>query len=284
MTEREHTTAKLARALEKIPGVPAGMIQRARDGYYHDYLSPLDTPEIKLVADLRELAGRPATPRNSRPLLRALANAVIDGQYDASKEESDEWARSPEGQQVMAELAGDTGVPAGGGIWITSTRGPDDQPVCQVTWDGLDWYAPVEDVRETAADLMTCAAYAEMMMTLVTRAKLPPEVVSQLTTEMLDGRDKRFFGAKATMTLTPAGSSKRKQPLVLLKRGSLSGELFPDEARAMALRWLAVAEATESDQLVSEALRATGVPAQTQERAFAYLRELRSPVKEGQRA
>lgn len=82
------------------------MIKRARDGYYHDFLSPLATPEIQLVADLRGLADRPATPRNSRPLLRALAKAVIDGQYDASKEKSDAWARSPEGQATFAELTG----------------------------------------------------------------------------------------------------------------------------------------------------------------------------------
>jgi hypothetical protein len=102
VSEREHTTVKLARALKAIPGVPPEMIQRARDGYYHDFLSPLDMPEVQLIADLRELADRPATPRNSRPLLRALAKAVTDGQYDASKEESDEWARSPEGQETMA--------------------------------------------------------------------------------------------------------------------------------------------------------------------------------------
>jgi hypothetical protein len=104
MTEREHTTAKLARALEAIPGVPEEMIERARTGHYHDYLSPLDFPEIQLVADLRELAARPGTPRNSRPLLRDLAKAVINGDHDASKEESDEWARSAEGRETMAAL------------------------------------------------------------------------------------------------------------------------------------------------------------------------------------
>jgi hypothetical protein len=95
MTEREHTATRLARALEKIPGVPADMIEQARNGHYHDYLSPLDTPEIQLVADLRALADLPATPRNSRPLLRALAAMVIDGQYDASDEERDgaRWER-----------------------------------------------------------------------------------------------------------------------------------------------------------------------------------------------
>ena len=74
----------------------------------------------------------------------------------------------------------------------------------------------------------------------------------------------------------PAGSTKRREALVLLKRGSQAGELNPDEARAMALRWLAVAEATESDQLVSEALRATGSDEAAAEKLFGYLRELRS--------
>jgi hypothetical protein len=106
MTEREHTTAKLARALEAVPGVPGAMIERARTGYYHDFMSPLDFPEIQLVADLRKLASAPATPRNSRPLLRALAKAVIDGDYDVSKAESDDWMRSPEGQEAFAAVTG----------------------------------------------------------------------------------------------------------------------------------------------------------------------------------
>jgi hypothetical protein len=103
----EHTTAKLARALSAIPGVPRDMIARAVDGYYHDYLSPLTFPEIQLVADLRELAGLPATPRDSRPLLRALAQSVIDGEHDATKEESDAWAASPEGQETLRQLNDD---------------------------------------------------------------------------------------------------------------------------------------------------------------------------------
>jgi hypothetical protein len=162
-----------------------------------------------------------------------------------------------------------------GGIWIVSTRGPDDEPVCQITWDGQDWYAPVEDVRETAADLMTCAAYAEMMMTLTVRLELPPETASAFATDMLRDRPKRFFGAKTTMTMLPAGDSRRRQPLVVLKRGSREAMLFPDEARDMAMAWFAVAEATESDQMVSEALRTMGIPAATQEHLFGYLRELR---------
>jgi hypothetical protein len=104
----EHTTVKLARALGEIPGVPKDMLQRAVDGYYHDYLSPLTFPEFQLVTDLRELAGSPATPRDSRPLLREMAQRVIDGEFDASKEESDAWAASPEGQETFRQLVTDS--------------------------------------------------------------------------------------------------------------------------------------------------------------------------------
>lgn len=107
MADAEHTTVKLAKALGGIPGVPQDMIRRAIDGYYHDFLSPLDFPEIQLVSDLRELASRPATPRNSRPLLRAMADQVIAGDFDATKAESDEWARSPEGRETFRQLADD---------------------------------------------------------------------------------------------------------------------------------------------------------------------------------
>ena len=162
-----------------------------------------------------------------------------------------------------------------GDIWIESTRGPDDEPACLITFGPLQCYAPVADVRQTAIDLVTCAAYAEMMMTLVVRVNLSASVVSQFATDLLSGAGRSFFGAKTTLTMLPAGSTKRREALVLLKRGSQEGALTPDEARTMALYWLAVAEATESDQLVSEALRATGSDDAAQEKVFGYLRKLR---------
>jgi hypothetical protein len=37
--------------------------------------------------------------------LNELAERVADGEFDASKEEADEWARSPSGQEVAAQLS-----------------------------------------------------------------------------------------------------------------------------------------------------------------------------------
>lgn len=161
-------------------------------------------------------------------------------------------------------------------LWIESTRGPDDEPVCGLTWGPLQWYAPVEDVRATALDLITCAAYAEMMMTMVLRVGVPPETASAFATDLLSGAGRTGFGRDTTVSMLPAGSSKRRAAFVLLDRGAQKGVLNPREAREMALYWFSVAEATESDQLVSEALRATGGDEGQAEKVFGYLRELRS--------
>lgn len=167
-------------------------------------------------------------------------------------------------------------------LWIESVRGPDDEPVCLITWAALQWYAPVAGVRETALDLVTCAAYAEMMMTLVTRAGVPAAAAAAFLSDVLSGRAKLYFGSRETITLLPAGSSKTGEPAVLLNRGSQRGSVTPGAARSMALQWLEVAEGTESDQMISEALRSLGPddgsdprrePGQV--KLFGYLRELR---------
>jgi hypothetical protein len=88
-----HTKDKLAAALTEI-GLTK-MAGRAAKGYYDDFLSSLATPTIQLVNDLAK-AGTPAA--------MALRQRVMDGDFDASREESEAWAASPEGQETMAEL------------------------------------------------------------------------------------------------------------------------------------------------------------------------------------
>jgi hypothetical protein len=68
---------------------------RARKDEFHDYRSPHALPEHVLVAELRKVGGRAAN---------AIRQRVIDGEFDATRAESDAWAASPEGQAVMGEL------------------------------------------------------------------------------------------------------------------------------------------------------------------------------------
>lgn len=89
-----HTKDKLAAELRKA-GLDA-MADKAATGYYHDYLSPLDFPEMQLEMDLR-LVGTPEA--------EALRKRHLNGEFDASKEESDAWVASPDGQAALAMLS-----------------------------------------------------------------------------------------------------------------------------------------------------------------------------------
>jgi hypothetical protein len=88
-----HTKDILAAELTKAD-LPE-MAAKAATGYYHDYLSPLATPCIQLAADLAA-AGTPAA--------LALRARHLNGEFDASAEESDDWAASPDGQEALGQL------------------------------------------------------------------------------------------------------------------------------------------------------------------------------------
>jgi hypothetical protein len=166
---------------------------------------------------------------------------------------------------------------AGAVIRIVPGRDPDRPAECLISWEGHDWTAGVERVRATAVDLFTAAAWADLMMLLVVKLRLDPGVVSAMAGDVLARSGRIELGSQATIMLTPAGSSATRTPLVMLRRGPLRGTLTTDAARRMGLAWLEAAEAAESDQLVTEALRTAGGLSEDRiEGLFAYLRELRS--------
>ena len=88
-----HTKDVLAAELHK-----AGlhdMAMRAGQGYYHDYLSPLATPCIQLAADLAA-AGTPAA--------LALRERHLNGEFDASREEGEEWFQAHGKHALMSDI------------------------------------------------------------------------------------------------------------------------------------------------------------------------------------
>jgi len=97
-----HTKDMLADELMKL-GLMEMSLQ-ARSGYYHDFLSPLPMPETQLIADLAQAAAQRPDRRTDIIALRAR---VINGDFDASAEESDEWAKSQDGQETFARLIPD---------------------------------------------------------------------------------------------------------------------------------------------------------------------------------
>jgi len=94
-----HTKDLLADELMKLGLMDMSL--KARSGYYHDYLSPLATPELQLCEDLMAAVSAPGS--NADGIMR-LRRRVINGDFDATTEESDEWAASPEGQEAFRQL------------------------------------------------------------------------------------------------------------------------------------------------------------------------------------
>lgn len=93
---RPPTTELLAAALTEA-GAPADMIAKARAGHYDDYRSELPFPCMQLVRDAHA-AG-----------LHDIAERAKAGEFDATAEEAEEWARSPEGRATFDAF----GKPAG---------------------------------------------------------------------------------------------------------------------------------------------------------------------------
>jgi len=82
------TKERLTQALAES-SAPEWMIKNAINGQYDDFESQHPTPISLLVADCRANG------------LDAIAARAIDGDFDASKEESDAWFES-EGKDLLA--------------------------------------------------------------------------------------------------------------------------------------------------------------------------------------
>lgn len=89
----EPSSEFLARILA-AEGAPEWMVSLARDCHYDDFKSPIAMPEMQLHNDAKA---------NGLPQIAAW---VEQGVFDSTKAESDEWAKSPDGQATFRELLG----------------------------------------------------------------------------------------------------------------------------------------------------------------------------------
>lgn len=91
--DRYGTAKRLAAALV-VALCPLEMVERARAGYYDDFLSDHGDNIGVLVRELRALGQH------------SLAQRAMEGEFDSTREESDAWADSPEGRATIRELTG----------------------------------------------------------------------------------------------------------------------------------------------------------------------------------
>jgi len=84
---------KLAAALYEA-GLPQHA-KKAEEGYFNEFFGPLDCALLTLMHELI-VVGTPAA--------RKLWECVVAGEFDAGKEESDEWMMSAQGQAALGVL------------------------------------------------------------------------------------------------------------------------------------------------------------------------------------
>ena len=103
--EGELTTEYLGRVLEDYLHLPE-MAKRARYGHFDDYFCPAEiadgTEIIRLVQELYDKTR--LLTRNSPQWVRVICviEAVKQGEFDGTKEESDRWVASKEGQEALS--------------------------------------------------------------------------------------------------------------------------------------------------------------------------------------
>lgn len=103
--EQNATASYLARVLRDYLGLER-LAERAELGHFDDYFAPAEVADgmemIRLVQAL-EQARREASPAMREKIEEVIA-AVKEGEFDGTKEESDRWAQSKDGQDAMRDL------------------------------------------------------------------------------------------------------------------------------------------------------------------------------------
>lgn len=103
MTAR--TSKRLATVL-RVAGLEK-LAQRAEADEFHDYLSPHAAPGMELDLELANIMNDPSRSLRSRAAAKAIREQHHAGKFDADARESEEWARSQDGQDAMRRLSED---------------------------------------------------------------------------------------------------------------------------------------------------------------------------------
>lgn len=93
----ETSSDRLAAALDANDYT--ALAARARRHEFHDFRSEHAMPQHKLVEELRAIPGGGVRAEG-------IVRRVMNGEFDATKEESDEWLASSDGQRAMKDLLG----------------------------------------------------------------------------------------------------------------------------------------------------------------------------------
>lgn len=78
----------------------------AREGEYNEFFGERATPMVDLVADLKQAHTASSDPTRQAQIVTLLQRAM-NGDFDATRAEYEEWRDSPEAQVILRELIDD---------------------------------------------------------------------------------------------------------------------------------------------------------------------------------
>lgn len=138
---------------------------------------------------------------------------------------------------------------------IRSTLDDHGRAACLIQWGPITALLDTGTVLTTARDLMAAAANAECDAALLTRLRRDgarDEVIGALLAAARQGR--ATPPGRPALRIHAVAGAKTGRPMVHIARGSMTGELSPTEARAMATTWIETATAAAIDVRLRYAL------------------------------
>lgn len=97
----EPSSEKLAKALDEAGLTDMAIL--ARQDHFHDFQSDLALPELELD-NMLVRAIQNCQDLEQKAKIMDIRAKHHEGFWDATKEESDKWAKSPEGQETFKSL------------------------------------------------------------------------------------------------------------------------------------------------------------------------------------
>jgi hypothetical protein len=139
---------------------------------------------------------------------------------------------------------------------IRSTLDDAGKAACLMEWGPVQALLEPDVVLATARDLVAAAFAAETDIALIETfrqdVKIPDYALGQLL-QSVRGRRPEPRG-KVALRIAAVAGANTGLPLVHIGRGSMKGELSPDEARTMAVQWIQTAVAAQIDVRLRYAL------------------------------
>lgn len=140
--------------------------------------------------------------------------------------------------------------------YIRSTTDDRGRAACLMQWGPVEALLKPDAVLATARDLMAAASFAETDIALIrvfrSGLKLDMTTIGHMVRDIRAERPAPT--GKSALRIEAVAGANTGLPYVHIARGSMSGQLSPDEARQMAVHWTETVTAARIDVRLRYAL------------------------------